>query len=70
MNTKYAIHILEQYETLQFEGDSLSYLSGRYFLVHSERLRNIECRFFLPQTSLDAHTLQSLSFCLKIPLPW
>ena len=70
MKTRHTVNILQQYETLQFEGDSLTYLPGRSFTVHIERLKNIECRFFLPHPSWGAYTLHSLSFCLKTPLPW
>ena len=54
----------EQNETLQFEGDLLTYLSGKYFTVYMMIGNNKALWIFWA----GAHSMQYLSFLLRTPL--
>ena len=60
-------NILEQFEILQFERDSLTYLPGKYFRVYKMKVNNLKT-LFLFRPSLGTHTIHFLLFCLRTPL--
>ena len=70
MNTQFTDKILEYYETLQFDGNLLTCLPRKYFIVYNmiANNKNIDSRFLLSKPILGVYTVQGLSFRLKTPL--
>ena len=67
-NTQLTGNIIEQYETLEFEGNliihQIQYIVQ--MIVHNKKALILD--FFLPHPSLGSHTVHRLSFLLRIPL--
>ena len=58
-------------ETLQFEGDLLTYSPVNYLTLLKMRVNNKKTliKYFFPKSSLGAHTVHGLSFHLRTLLP-
>lgn len=58
---------MEEYETLQFEGNLLTNLPGKYFSAYKMMVnskKSVDYRFF-PRPSLGGCTIHGLSFHLR-----
>ena len=66
-NHKNHMNHTKSYEILQFKGDLLAYLPGKYFSLYGI-IKKHWLHIFLPKPSLGNHTTQGRLFCLNTPL--
>lgn len=67
MNYLLTENILEECETLQFEGVFIDYQPGKYFKVHMTGNKKTDYGFFFPKPSLGAPTVHGLLFLWEHP---
>lgn len=63
-------NILEQFKTLQIEGNLFAYLPGNYFTVWMivNNKKTLIVDFLFAQPSLGTHFVHDISFCLRTQL--